>query len=360
MLVLPKKALASDQIANCGSENGAEAPPLYPERVDTREASRNPNGTTTRFQRPINLALERVSHSKDTIPMKRTLAISLALIGAFLIAAPVASADKEKDLELSSESMATFLLKQLSEREQAAFKRYDRALATEDIRSIEAELQSIVDGYETLVAASPGYAPGYISFGMFLHRIGERIASNAMLIRADELDPFHAIVKNQLGNYQAEEGQYAEALAFYQMAIALNPSEPLYHYQVGNLLFSYRKFFIDDKLFLPDGFDLQMQKSFREAAILNPTHLPYRLRYAQSFFDVARPNWEAAIEEWQQLADFPGDPSQQQLMELYMARARLEAGHHTAARKIIKRITRPELQESKEKLLKMLNAEHPR
>lgn len=292
--------------------------------------------------------------------MKRTFTISLALIGASLIATPLVSADHKQDDAPNSESMATFILKGLSDREQTAYKRYEKALVPEDIRAIEAELQSIVDGYEKLVNAAPDYVPAYIAYGMLLHRVGEHIASNAMLIHADALDPMHAIVKNQLGNYQAEEGKYAQALAFYQMAIDLKPDEPLYHYQVGNLLFAWKRFFIDDKLFLPDGFDLQMQESFRAAAMLNPTHLPYRLRYAQSFFDVSRPNWEAAIEEWQQLADFPGDPTQQQLMELYMARARFGAGHHTAARKIIKRIDRPELQESKEKLLKMINAKHPR
>lgn len=284
--------------------------------------------------------------------------IALAACGSF--GSSLLRADKSEDAELSSESMATYLLKELRDRENAAYRAYEKALATEDVRSIETELQSIVDGYEKLLNAAPEYAPAYIAYGMLLHRIGERKVSNAMLIRADELDPYHAIVKNQLGNYQAEEGKYAEALAFYQMAIDLEPDEPLYHYQIGNLLFSFRNHFIDDELFLPEGLDLKMQEFFRTAAMLNPTHLPYRLRYAQSFFDVTNANWEAAIEEWQQLADFPGDPVQMQMMELYMARARFEAGHHTAARKIIKRIDRPELDESKRKLIEIIDAEHPR
>ncbi|OUW16073.1 MAG: hypothetical protein CBD18_07630 [Opitutales bacterium TMED158] len=284
--------------------------------------------------------------------------IALAACGSF--GSSLLRADKSEDAELSSESMATYLLKELRDRENAAYRAYEKALATEDVRSIETELQSIVDGYEKLLNAAPEYVPAYIAYGMLLHRIGERKVSNAMLIRADELDPYHAIVKNQLGNYQAEEGKYAEALAFYQMAIDLEPDEPLYHYQIGNLLFSFRNHFIDDELFLPEGLDLKMQEFFRTAAMLNPTHLPYRLRYAQSFFDVTNANWEAAIEEWQQLADFPGDPVQMQMMELYMARARFEAGHHTAARKIIKRIDRPELDESKRKLIEIIDAEHPR
>lgn len=260
----------------------------------------------------------------------------------------------------SSESMAAYLLKDLNEREQSAYKRYEKALVTEDVHSIETELQSIVDGYEALISAAPNYVAAFISYGMMLHRVGERIPSNAMLIRADQIDPYHAIVKNQLGNYQAEEGNYPEAMGFYQMAIDLRPDEPLYHYQLGNLLFSYKNFFIDDKLFLPDGIDLEIQNRFREAAMLAPAHLPYRLRYAQSFFDIARPNWEAALEEWQQLVNFVESPEEKQMMQLYMAKTRFEMGHHTAAQKIIKGIDEPSLEHSKDILLKQINAKHPR
>lgn len=260
----------------------------------------------------------------------------------------------------SSESMAAYLLKDLNEREQSAYKRYERALATEDVHSIKTELQSIVDGYEALISAAPNYVAAFISYGMMLHRIGERIPSNAMLIRADQIDPYHAIVKNQLGNYQAEEGNYPEAMGFYQMAIDLRPNEPLYHYQLGNLLFSYKNFFIDDKLFLPEGIDLEIQNRFRKAAMLAPAHLPYRIRYAQSFFDIAKPNWEAALEEWQQLVNFVESPEEKQMMQLYMAKTRFEMGHHTAAQKIIKGIDEPSLEHSKDILLKQINAKHPR
>ena len=260
----------------------------------------------------------------------------------------------------SSESMAAYLLKDLNEREQSAYKRYERALATEDVHSIKTELQSIVDGYEALISAAPNYVAAFISYGMMLHRIGERIPSNAMLIRADQIDPYHAIVKNQLGNYQAEEGNYPEAMGFYQMAIDLRPNEPLYHYQLGNLLFSYKNFFIDDKLFLPEGIDLEIQNRFRKAAMLAPAHLPYRIRYAQSFFDIAKPNWEAALEEWQQLVNFVESPEEKQMMQLYMAKTRFEMGHHTAAQKIIKWIDEPSLEHSKDILLKQINAKHPR
>ncbi len=291
--------------------------------------------------------------------MKRFISPWLVLASALIAVTPLIS-DDETDDAPTSETMAAYILKELKEREEAAYRRYEKALATEDIHSIETELQSIVDGYERLINAAPEYAPGYISFGMMLHHIGEHTPSNAMLIKADELDPYHAIVKNQLGNYQAEEGNYAEAMAFYLLAIDLRPDEPLYHYQIGNLLFTAKNFFIVEKIFLPDGIDLEIQNRFREAAMLAPASMQYRLRYAQSFFDITRPNWERALDEWQQLMDLATDEGERQLLELYMARTRYEMGHHTAARKIIKKIDYPALDESKNKLLEMINKDHPR
>ena len=148
-------------------------------------------------------------------------------------------------------------------------------------------------------------------------------------------------------------------MAFYNMAIDLRPEEPLYHYQMGNLLFAYKNR-IDDKLFLLDGIDLEIQKKFREAAMLALPICPIASATLKSFFDVAKPNWEAALEEWQQLVDFVESPEEKQMMQLYMARTRFLMGHHTAARKIIKKIDEPSLEHSRQLLLDEIDANHPR
>ena len=322
------------------------------------------NGTLAkpkrRYLSSVVLDIRKLNSPRLAGPLLITICLNLYPGPIGLSQSIDSSGQMTGDSSLSGESMAAYVLKQLNDREQAAYARYEKALAREDVHSVQTELQSIVDGYERLINASPEYAAAYVSYGLMLHRIGERKTSNAILARADELDPYHAIVKNQLGNYQAEEGNYLEAMAFYNMAIDLRPEEPLYHYQMGNLLFAYKKFFIDDKLFLLDGIDLEIQKKFREAAMLAPAHLPYRLRYAQSFFDVARPNWEVALEEWQQLVDFVESPEEKQMMQLYMARTRFLMGHHTAARKIIRKIDELSLEHSKQLLINEINATHPR
>jgi len=293
--------------------------------------------------------------------MKRFNRSSLLAITFFALCGNAFSADKAKatDDSPSSETMAAFVLKSLNEREQDAYAKYERAMAKEDIEAIKADLQSIVDGYDKLIGAAPRYTAAFISYGMMLTRIGEREAAVAMFNRADEIDPNLPVVKNQIGNYLAEEGKYAESLGFFLMAARLDPQEPLYPYQIGNLMVGYKKFFIDDGIYDPASIDIKIQDMFRVAATLAPSEMRYRLRYAQSFFDVTRPDWEAGLEEWQQLVSLTEDEAEQQLIKLYMARARFEMGHHSAARKILKQIDHPDLEKSKFSLIDQLNGEHP-
>ena len=136
----------------------------------------------------------------------------------------------------ASQSLAVYLLEQLNEREQEAYEKYAKAIAAGDVHQVKQELQSVVDAYDKLISDSPEFAPAYVSYGLMLNRIGEREPSYAMFIKADKLDPSIAVVKNQLGNYMAEEGKFAEAYGFFLQALQLNPKEPLYHSQVANVL----------------------------------------------------------------------------------------------------------------------------
>ncbi len=251
------------------------------------------------------------------------------------------AADSDTGDTPNAESMAAYLLKDLNEREQSAYKRYEKALATEDVHSIETELQSIVDGYEALISAAPNYAAAFISYGMMLHRIGERIPSNAMLIRADQIDPYHAIVKNQLGNYQAEEG-YRKPWRFTKWPSTLGPTNlsTTTNWETSSLATGSSLSMINSSS--RRGSTWKFRIDFEKQPCSRPRICP-TVSATPKVFDIARPNWEAALEEWQQLVNFVESPEEKQMMQLYMAKTRFEMGHHTAARKIINGIDDPSL-----------------
>ncbi|MBC2606761.1 hypothetical protein [Pelagicoccus albus] len=288
--------------------------------------------------------------------MKNLTLLSL-LVSAILLPSGL-QAKKEKE-PVEKTNMAVYLLQQLNEREQEAYERYESAVSDQDVDQVRRELQSILDGYQKLVADSPNYAPVYVSYGLMLNRTGNREESYAMMLKADELDPMVPVVKNQLGNYMAEEGKYTEAYGFYMLARDMNPDEPLYHHQLGEVLVAYRDYFLKDGLFAPEEIDDQIIKHFRAATRRAPQSPEHKLRYAQAYFDVENPNWETALGVWQELYKMAGSEYEQQVVRLYTARVRFELGHHTAARKLLKQIDHPSLEESKNKLLDEINAEYP-
>ncbi|MDQ8204099.1 hypothetical protein [Pelagicoccus sp. SDUM812003] len=295
---------------------------------------------------------------------RKPLTIALAALCA-LSSAPLALAKKAKTAKSNAEtpsdqSLAFYLLKQLQEREQAAMQKYETAISEEDVAQIKRELQSVIDGYDKLITDAPDYAPAYIAYGLLLNRTGNREASYAMFLKADELDPMVPVVKNQLGNYMAEEGKYMEAYGFFLMARDLAPQESLYYYQLGNLLLAYRDYFMDEGLFADyQEMDRAIQDNFREAMIYSPSDISLKMRYAQSFFDIEDPDWMAALEIWQELYDQAGSEFEKQMVRLYTARVRYELGHHRAARKLLKQVDHPSLDESKQVVLDSLNAKYP-
>jgi len=266
---------------------------------------------------------------------------------------------KKKEDPVVQTNMAVYLLQQLNEREEEAYSKYEIAVAEEDVDQVRRELQSIINGYDKLISSSPDYAPAYVSYGLMLNRTGNRDASNAIFLKADELDPMVPVVKNQLGNYMAEEGKYKEALGFFMLARDLATEEPLYQYQIGNLLVGYRRHFVDDGLYTSEEIDDAIINHSQKAYHLNPGEIGYKMRYAQAFFDVDNPDWETALVTWQELYQAAGSEYEKQVVRLYTARVRLEMKHHTAARKLLKQVDHPSLDESKDSLLQTINSKYP-
>lgn len=295
--------------------------------------------------------------SKNNVKLTQIFLIALSSIA--LAISPASAAKNSGNEQGEQESLAVYLLKQLNEREQIAYKKYETAIESGDVDQVKRELQSVIDGYDKLITDAPNYAPGYVSYGLMLNRTGNRDASYAMFLKADELDPMVPVVKNQLGNYMAEEGKYTEAYGFYLLARDLDPKQSLYDYQLGNLLIAYRDYFVGDGLFTERAIDEHIQQHFRMAMINSPKDLSFKMRYAQSFFDVENPDWVAALETWQELYKSAGSEYEQQIVRLYTARVRYELQHHQAARKLLKQIDHPSLAESKQVLLDSINSKYP-
>ena len=276
------------------------------------------------------------------------LSLTLA-VGASLRAAA-------EELTVGSESMADRALKQLVERQKDLLAEEAKKGPGFDMDNFQTQMQLVCQGYEVLLRENPAYAPGFASYGYLLGKIGQRKASIAILLRANKIDPDLPLVKNQIGNFLAEEGRPREALPYYLAAIKLEPKEPLYHYQLGTLLYVARDDFIKSGEWTPDALEHSMHEAFRQAAELAPDRIEFTYRYAESFYDLTNPDWDAALKAWTLLEAKAGSELERQTMRLHEANVLLKAGKTDHVRVLLDSITDPALAVQKQKLVAQLSA----
>ena len=272
------------------------------------------------------------------------LLLSLTLV----LAAPLRAADPE--------SLADRTLKQLVERQKELLAEEARKSAGFDADNFQNQMQLVCQGYEVLLRDNPNYAPGYAAYGYLLGKIGQRKASIAILLKANKLDPDLPLVKNQIGNFLAEEGHPREALPYYLSAIKLEPKEPLYHYQLGTLLYVARDDFIKSGEWTADALSHAMQEAFRQAAQLAPDRIEFTYRYAESFYDLENPDWDAALKAWNALEEKAPTELERQTMRLHVVNVLLKQGKAEHARVLLDTVTEPTLQGQKQKLVAQLPA----
>lgn len=255
---------------------------------------------------------------------------------------------------VEAETMADRSLKQITERQKEIFATAEKKGDKVDDEAFRTQVQSLIHDYERLLRDNPKFALGHAAYGGLLGKVGMRKESAAMLLKANQLDSDIPFVKNQLGNYMAEEGKPLEAAPYFLAAIKLAPNEPLYHYQIATLLVEARDDFLRSGEWTREGLDQAMTNGFKRAAELAPDRFEFGYRYAESFYDLAKPDWDMALKLWAALEDKAPTPIERQTMRLHAANILIKQGKFDHARSLIATVEEPALQGQKQKLVAQL------
>ena len=271
--------------------------------------------------------------------------IFVRLIGVFtLLAAPYAALGQAKTL-------TQIELEDIQKRQNRLFDAHRNVTNDQDQESLEFRIFALRDEYESLLSKNPDNVPVLVTYGLYLAQIDQRDDSLKLLLKADALEPEHPQVKNQLGNFMTEEASYALALPYYLDAIRLSPKEPLYYYQLGNLLYYFKEEFIEDGVLTEEHLDKQMLDAFKRAAELGEENLAYVYRYAESFYDIEDADMRQALKEWERIETLTEDETDKQLVRLHQANVHMLLGNHSVVPIILEKVTDPNLQPNKDKLL---------
>jgi tetratricopeptide (TPR) repeat protein len=276
------------------------------------------------------------------------------LCGLFLSVAlprPLTAAEPKSAAE--PQSMAEHSLKKIVERQRELFTDAAKQGDKLDEPTFKQQVQSLTHEYELLLRNNPQFAAGYAAYGYLLSKVDMRKEAAAMLLKANELDGDIPLVKNQLGNILAEDGKPLQAAPYFISAIKLDPKEPLYHYQLGTLLVEARDEFLKANTsdWTRTSLDNAMHEAFRRAAELAPDRFEFAYRYAESFYDLEKPDWNGALKAWSALEDKAETPIERQTMRLHAANICLKLGKRDHAKALLDTVDEPKLQSQKQKLI---------
>jgi tetratricopeptide (TPR) repeat protein len=253
-----------------------------------------------------------------------------------------------------SETMAEHKLKDIALHQKALFGDAAAQGKELDEAMFKTQVEQLTREYESLLRDNPDFAAGYASYGYMLWKVGVRKRAVEILLRANQLDPNIPLVKNELGNYLAEEGKPVEALNYFLSAIDLEPAEPLYHYQLGRLLYEARDEFLKTGEWSRAAIDHSMHEAFRKAAELAPDRIEFTYRYGESFYDMDEPDWPAALKVWEGLEAKAPSEVERETMRLHEANVLLNMGKGGGALKVLDGVRDPALEEQKQKLVAKL------
>jgi len=247
-------------------------------------------------------------------------------------------------------------LRDLAAKQKALLTQNDPNDPHFDKENFRSQIQQLCDAYDLLIKDHPKFAATYVSYGMLLSQIDMRREAAIMFLNANKIDHNIPVVKNQLGNYLAEEGKPLEAVSYYLAAIKLEPKEPLYHYQLGQLLYAARDDFIKSGSWTREAVDRAMHEAFREAMELAPDSLPYAYRYGESFADLDHPNWDEAYAFWKSLEPRAQPGVEKQTIELQEANVLIKENKFAEAKTVLDTVDDQKLAEQKQKLIAQIPA----
>ena len=246
--------------------------------------------------------------------------------------------------------------KQLLERQKELLEEATKENPNFDEANFRLQIEQVCRGYEEFLRANPKFAAGYAAYGYLLGKLDQKKESIGMLLKANELDPDQALVKNQIGNYLAEEGRPLDALPYYMAALKIAPNEPLYHYQLGTLLYEARDEFLKSDEWRQEAIDKSIHEAFRKAAELAPDRIEFTYRYAESFYHLEPPDWDAALQAWSTLEIKAPTAVERETMRLHAANVLIKQGKTVEARAVLDTINESALAKPKEKLFAQLNS----
>lgn len=187
----------------------------------------------------------------------------------------------------------------------------------------------LAERFESLLERFPDSVPVLFFFAEFLRAGGENERAESLLLKAESLDEDFAPAQFILAEILAERGAAEEAFPRFRRGISEDSdAESVAIY--GEFLCDNQEVLLAKKCFKNrEDLDRNMQDVFRRAAIFSDNNPDFYWRYAESFYDVEKPDWRLALLVWEIVGDLPAvkkDSARLVAVAIHRARVLAELG----------------------------------
>jgi tetratricopeptide (TPR) repeat protein len=220
----------------------------------------------------------------------------------------------------------------------------DAAALLEDL---ENQITAVESSFRSFLGENPDHVRALTTFGNLLEDIGKSDEACIWWSKAALLSATDPNLLNNLANYYGHNGEAARAIRLYEEAIRLNPTEAVYHFNLGNMYYLFRR-----EAEQMHGWDLdqifrEALGQFRVARDLEPNNFEYATAYAETFYGVnflkQRIAWEEALKAWEYCLNMKLDSGQKDYVKVHLVRLNLYTGNPMEAARSASEIQSQEL-----------------
>jgi tetratricopeptide (TPR) repeat protein len=271
------------------------------------------------------------------------------LAAGLLLVSAAHSADESANRVKAQQELAAVQLFEIAVLNQISADKKEKEAAANDH-------EKVVRAYEELIQRYPNHAPARNAYAQFLWLIGRREPAFAQWTRAYQIDPSDAATASALGGYYLAAGEVPQALDFFQKAVALEPRNPLFHYQLGNAAFLFRHELEksgDPKT--PAALEFALEH-LRVASELAPFNEDLARGYAETFYALPNPAWEQALAAWERYLELT---TNKQFAYSHIARVQIKLGRLEQARETMMKFEGPGAEKTRQIIQKQLDRASP-
>jgi tetratricopeptide (TPR) repeat protein len=204
---------------------------------------------------------------------------------------------------------------------------------------IEQRFEPVKKAYQNFLDLHPNHTKARLAYGSFLNDIHDEEGAVDQWEKARTLDPKNAAAWNNLANIYAHRSPIKKGFEYYEKAIELKPTEPVYIENLAVCVYMFRKDAMDYYHLTEDQVFDKALALYRQAMKLDPNNFILASDYAQSFYGTKPPRYSEGLAAWKLVLPLARDEIEREGVFIHMARIETKLGNLADAQKHLEVVT---------------------